>query len=222
MLKNMTRKLLIEQIANHISSMISAHPLRVAIDGVDAAGKTTFANELVEPLEKLGRHVIRASIDGFHNPRVIRYLRGGDSPEGYFFDSFDYEGIKTSLLNPLGPDGNLQYQTTIFDSRTDSIVHSPKYSAHTNSILIFDGVFLLRSELISCWDFTIFLDVDFNVAVERASHRDQLLFSSVENAKERYWKRYAPGQKIYLKTCQPKVYADIIIDNNDPMKIRII
>jgi len=38
MLKNMTRKLLIEQIANHISSMISAHPLRVAIDGVDAAG----------------------------------------------------------------------------------------------------------------------------------------------------------------------------------------
>jgi hypothetical protein len=40
--------------------------VRVAIDGVDGVGKTTLADELVAPLQLLGRDVIRASIDGFH------------------------------------------------------------------------------------------------------------------------------------------------------------
>jgi uridine kinase len=218
----MTRTLIEEQIATSISSAKCEHPLRVVIDGVDASGKTTLANELVEPLERLGRHVIRASIDGFYNPRAIRHQRGGESPEGYFFDSFDYEALKIYLLKPLGKDGNLQYQTSIFDFRTDSAIHSPTYHSRPDSILIFDGVFLLRSELVGCWDFTVFLDVDFDMAMERASHRDQPLFGSAENVKERYWKRYVPGQRIYIKTCQPKAYADIIVDNNDPIKPRVM
>jgi uridine kinase len=40
------------------------HPTRVAIDGVDAAGKTTLDDELAEVLRERGRGVIRASIDG--------------------------------------------------------------------------------------------------------------------------------------------------------------
>jgi uridine kinase len=216
------RALLIEQIANRIASVQCAHPIRVAIDGVDAAGKTTFANELVQPLEKLGRHVIRASLDGFHNPRIIRYRRGRHSPEGCFFDSFDYNALKTHLLEPLGPDASLQYRTGIFDFRTDSFVDSPQYRAHLDSILLLDGVFLLRSELVDCWDLAIFLHVDFDVAVERAAQRDRALFGTAENTKARYWKRYVPGQRIYLRTCRPKEYADIIIDNNDPVKPRIV
>jgi uridine kinase len=218
----LSRALLIEQTANRIASVQCAHPIRVAIDGVDAAGKTTFANELVEPLENLGTHVIRASLDGFHNPRRIRYRRGEDSPEGYFFDSFDYDELKKCLLEPLGPDGSLRYRTGIFDFRTDSLVDSLQYRAHLDSILLLDGIFLLRSELVDCWDFTVFLDVDFDVAVERATQRDQALFGSAENAKARYWKRYVPGQRIYLRTCRPKEYADIIIDNNDPVIPRIV
>ncbi len=216
------RARLVEQIAQQISSLKRSHPIRVAIDGVDAAGKTTFANELVEPLEKLGGHVIRASLDGFHLARKIRYQRGEDSPEGYFFDSFNYERLKTYLLEPLGPDGNLHYQPALFDYRLDTPVHSPKYRADLDSILIFDGVFLLRSELVAFWDFKIFLEVDFDVAVVRASRRDQILFGSAEKAKERYWKRYVPGQRIYLKTCRPKEYADVIIDNNDPIEPRFM
>ena len=50
-----------------IQSLKAPHPLRIGIDGASASGKSTFANQLVEPLRKLGRTVIRASIDGFHN-----------------------------------------------------------------------------------------------------------------------------------------------------------
>jgi uridine kinase len=194
----------------------------VGVDGVDAAGKTTFADELVGPLENLDRHVIRASLDGFHHPRAARYRRGEDSPEGYFFDSFNYEALRAELLEPLGPGGDGRYRAAVFDHRIDSGIHAPTGQARPNSILVFDGVFLLRSELMGCWECTLFLDVGFDLAVERAAFRDQGLFGSAAEAADRYWKRYVPGQRLYLQTCRPKAVADILIDNNDPMNPRLI
>jgi uridine kinase len=79
-----------------------SHPTRVAIDGPDAAGKTTLARELEHVLERSGRPVIRASIDGFHRPRAERLARGPESPDGYYFDSFDYPALRSALLEPLG------------------------------------------------------------------------------------------------------------------------
>ena len=217
----MSRKTVIDKITDVIISMERTHPLRVAIDGIDAAGKTSLANELVKPLKASGREVIRASIDGFHNPREIRHRQGKDSAEGYFADSFNHEAIIESLLNPLGPNGNLEYQTSVFDFQSDTQVNPPTHHAQKDAILIFDGVFLLRPELISYWDFSIFVTVDFDVSIERASQRDQYLFGSAEDVRKRYWKRYVPGQRMYLRACQPKTHADIIIDNNDFMRPRI-
>lgn len=64
-----TRRDILADIASRIVSLIRAHPIRVAIDGVDAAGKTTLANDPAPVITALGRPIIRASIDGFHNPQ---------------------------------------------------------------------------------------------------------------------------------------------------------
>src|SRR5438270_14025869 len=94
---------MLDQLAQQIVSLHPPHPLRVAIDGIDAAGKTTLADELVSPIEAQGRPVIRASLDGFHRPRAERYQQGADSPQGYYEDSFDYAALRDALLLPLGP-----------------------------------------------------------------------------------------------------------------------
>jgi uridine kinase len=213
----MLRSQLIQELVQLITSIKLKHPIRVAIDGIDAAGKTILANELVAPLEAQGRHVIRASIDGFHHPRDIRYRHGPNSPEGYYLDSFNYEAIKTLLLQPLGSEGDRQYRLAVFDFRTNSHVSSPICQARADSILLFDGVFLLRPELYEWWDFTLFLDVEFDLSVERASQRDQALFGQVEQVRAHYWQRYVPGQRIYLQTCHPNERANVVIDNNDPL-----
>src|SRR5664279_3616526 len=96
----------LEALARLILRVERPHPLRVAIDGPDAAGKTILADELAPLLEGSGRSVVRATVDGFHRPQAGRYARGSESPEGYFFDSFDYSALRASLLDPLGPDGN--------------------------------------------------------------------------------------------------------------------
>jgi uridine kinase len=43
----MTREQALHQLVGILVSRIHPHPLRVAIDGIDAAGKTTLADELV-------------------------------------------------------------------------------------------------------------------------------------------------------------------------------
>jgi uridine kinase len=75
----MTRQDTLDQLAGRISALEPAHPVRVAIDGVDAAGKTMLADELARVLGARARPVIRASIDGFHRPRAERYRQGSGS-----------------------------------------------------------------------------------------------------------------------------------------------
>ena len=66
----------------------------VAVDGVDGAGKTMFADALAQRLEADGVAVVRTGIDSFHNPRAVRYSRGKDSPEGFFRDSYNLEALR--------------------------------------------------------------------------------------------------------------------------------
>ena len=71
-----TREQALHQLADILVSRPHSSPLRVAIDGIDAAGKTTLADKLAPLIEAQGRPVIRASIDGFHRLRSLRYRPG--------------------------------------------------------------------------------------------------------------------------------------------------
>jgi uridine kinase len=192
------------------------------VDGVDAAGKTTLADELVSPLSALGRPTIRASIEGFHRARVDRYRRGAESSEGYVLDSFDHDAIQANLLAPLGPDGTRRYRFAVFDHRTDQAVQVPQLMAPPRAALIFDGVFLLRPELNGSWDFRIFLAVDFETALARATKRDRPLFGGPVAVDLRYRRRYIPGQQIYLRAVRPLELANVVIDNDDPSRPRVL
>jgi uridine kinase len=76
------RTAVLERVAAAVLALPAVGTVRVGIDGVDGAGKTTFADELREALTPSGRPVIRATVDGFHNPKTVRYRRGRSSPEG--------------------------------------------------------------------------------------------------------------------------------------------
>ena len=213
----LARTELLEDLAAQITEICLVHPTRVAIDGVDAAGKTVLADELVQPLERLGRSVVRASIDGFHNSAEVRYRRGTTSPEGYYRDSFDHTGLIDSLLRPLGPHGTRSYRRSIFDFRSDSaLVSADEEEAPPDAVLLFDGVFLLRPELRRHWDFTVFVRAGFETTVQRAEHRDLELFGTASDVRRRYEQRYIPGQELYLSEVQPESWASVVVDNNDP------
>ena len=211
----MARSQLLERLALRIAGFIHPHPLRVAIDGVDAAGKTTFADELTSYLAGLNRMIIRASVDGFHNPSVVRYRQGRLSPVGYYEDSFDYAALCTRLLIPLGPGGNREYKTAVFDYRTDNQLVNSHQVAAKNAILLLDGIFLHRPELVGYWDYSIFLDVRFEISIARAIQRNAERVDSDNELRKQYHQRYIPGQRLYLDAHHPAEKANMVIDNSD-------
>lgn len=212
----MDRQTVLDELAGAIDSIERDHPVRVAIDGVGVSGKTSLADELVAPLSRRGRPVIRASIDGFHRPRSDRLRRGDESPDGYLHDSFDYDAVRKVLLEPLGPGGDAVYRTAVFDFRTDTPVESPSLEAAPTSVLIFEGVFVLRPELDDCWDFRVFVEASFEETLSRALSRDVDLFGGEEGVRRRYERRYIPGEKEYLRLYRPRERADVVVVNDDP------
>jgi uridine kinase len=207
---------MLDQLGNRLMTFQLQHPVRVAIDGVDAAGKTTLADELAALLIQHGRPVIRASIDGFHRPRADRHRQGATSPEGYYADSFDYDALRNVLLGPLGPHGGRRFRRAVFDYCADAPSVPEEELASEDALLLFDGVFLLRPEINDQWDYRIFVDTPFAVTIERAILRDRDQFGSAEATRARYEERYIPGQQIYLKSVDPLHRAQAIVHNEDP------
>ena len=211
----MQRKQLIGKLADLISNYILSHPVRVAIDGADAAGKTTLAVSLTSALRTKQREVLRISIDDFHLPSCIRYQQGSLSPEGFYQDSFNYPALINDVLQPLGPHGSRQYRPAAFGLQADKPKPAPLKTAPTDAILLMDGIFLLRPELLSYWDLTIHLVVDLSTSAVRGIARDADQIGDIALATTRYQQRYIPGQMLYHLRANPLDKADILIDNND-------
>jgi len=205
----------LQQLAERISLLERPHPLRVGIDGIDASGKTRLACELADTLVKMGKPMIRVSLDVFHRSREERHRQGRASPLGYYEDSFNYPALLSDVLIPLGPGGDLCYRASHFNLVTDSKTDEPWRRADPRSILLLDGVFLQRPELAGHWDFVVFVDSGFDAALERALARDRELFGSMEDARRLYLNRFFPGQRLYLERDQPMQRADVIFKNDD-------
>jgi uridine kinase len=193
--------------------------VRVAVDGVSGAGKTTFADELTAQLRQAGRSVIRASVDDFHRPKAQRYRLGRDSPDGHYLESYDYERLRRELLDPLLPGGSRLYRSTIFDCARDRAIATEPVLAQDGSILVVDGLFLNRDELQHYWDVSIFLTVPFDIAIERCARRD----GSARGVTDASNRRYIVGETRYIKECRPRERASIVIDNSElsrPVRLR--
>lgn len=181
----------------------------VGIDGPDASGKTTLANQLADTLAV---PTLRVSIDGFHHPRELRYRRGDLSAEGYYHDSFDYSALLGDCLRPFH-DGAARVQTARYDHRADAdnSVHASEVAAR--AVLIFDGVFLLCKQLRDLWTLSVYIRVSPAESLRRARIRDLELFGSHEEIERRYLGRYLPGQELYRNEVDPEVAAQIVVDN---------
>ena len=213
---NGTRDQLLGRLAEAIESVTTAHPVRVAVDGPPAAGKTTLADELALVLRNRGREVIRSSIESFLLPRAQRYRRGEDSPEGCYHDSFDFDALHQVLLDPLGPDGDRRFRPAVYDRDTDTALSPPVATAAADAVLLFDGVFLLRPELVDRWDLRIFVSAAFEETLARARIRDLVSLGSAARVEQRFRNRYLPSQQHYFDAVRPTDLADIVVHNDEP------
>jgi uridine kinase len=187
-------------------------PVLVAVDGVDGAGKTTFADELARRLRESPRDgtVVRASVDGFHRPRAHRHA-AGRTGETFWSRSYDYPALRQELVDAWRAGPGSPYRTAVHDVATDRVLGLPVAAVPAHGVLVLDGIFLQRDELHGLWDLAVYLDVPFEVSVSRMAARD----GSVDDPTHPDQARYVEGQRIYLGTCDPRGRADVVVDNAD-------
>jgi len=183
----------------------------VAVDGIDVAGTSGFADDLAEAMRLKGHTVFRASIEGFHRPRALRYARGRDAPEGFYRDSYDYRTFKRTLVEPFRMGGSASFVSAAFDVQRDAQVEPVWLSGPADAVLIVDGNFLNRPELRGLWNYSVWLEVSEAEADARRIDRDR---TSPNPRPERHL-RYSGAQALYAVESSPRTRATAIIDNTD-------
>ncbi|MCW3493966.1 uridine kinase [Microbacterium sp. SSM24] len=203
------------ELRDEVRRMYPGGRVIVAIDGLDGAGKSTFADGFAEVFAEKGAAVYRASIDGFHRPRAERYARGRTSADGFYRDSYDYATFRRVLIDPFRDGaqtaGATGFQLAAFDVARDAVEEAQWVTAPRDAVLVVDGIFLHRPELRDLWDWSVWLDVPESVAARRLADRD----GSDPDPDAPANARYRQGQRIYLREAQPEAAASAIVDNSD-------
>lgn len=191
-------------------------PVLVAVDGPDGAGKTHFAGRLVAELRSRHRPTEHSTVDHFHHLQVYRH-GGGRSAETVWSRSYDYRAMRRELLDPWRAGVGATYTPVWHDVATESYVDPARSPVPGCGVLVVDGVFLQRPELVELWDLTIYLDVPPEVTVQRMAARD----GSSHDMAHLDHERYLRAQEFYRTTCEPIGSADIVIDNSDWSRPRL-
>jgi uridine kinase len=205
------------QVLERVADRIDALDLppdrvrRVAVDGVDGVGKTTFADDLADVLVERRVAVVRASVDGFHHPPAHRYRRGRASPDGFYLDSYRYDDLCALLLDPLGPGGSCRIRRAVHDVGREAAVDAPEEPVPAGAVLVLDGIFLHRPELRDRWELSVFLDAPVEVTVARCAGRD----GTDPDPAAASNRRYVEGQRRYLDEVDPRERADVVVDLTD-------
>lgn len=199
-----------EKIAQH-SKLSVGRILVVGVSGIDGSGKSTFAKSLKQSLIHLGLAAEYLDLDDFLNPRTIRH-KNSNQIVGYFEDNFDYASLEERILDPARQSTQIECKLPVLELESDQIVERP-FQFVGPGVLIIEGVFLFRKELREKFDFRIWLEVDFEVAMNRVLDRPRdKRYGNMEAIRTRYETRFFPTQRFHLERDQPSRFADMIID----------
>lgn len=168
-------------------------PLRVAIDGGSASGKTTLANRLGEAL---GCPVVH--MDDFFLPPELRTAERLAEPGG----NVHYERFADEVLPGLRTGESFAYG--VFDCGTLTIAGTREIPAA--DVIIVEGAYSLHPALAEAYDLKIFLQVQPQVQAARILHRNgpekQAVFLS----------KWIPLEQRYFDRCHVADRADLVLE----------
>lgn len=211
---NITEQQAFEKIQEKIEAMRDSRktPLRVAINGVEGTGKTTFAEKFVKYLQENNLPAEHISIDGFHFNKETRYRQGRDSARGYYEDSYDEKGFAEKVLEQ-SQSGS--YIPATHDLESDKYLILDPVEIALDIIIIVDGSYLFKPVYEPHFDLKIYLKTDFDTARSRGAKRDAGHLGGEEAAARKFLARYHAASQMYIDEVNPESLADIVIDNTD-------
>lgn len=207
--------LLKQEIEEKHNTYAKNRPFIMAIDGLSGAGKTTLLRNLQHTFTN---EVVMIHIDDYIEEKAKRYHTGYEEWYEYYQLQWNVEKIKESFFEKIHQNKKELY-LPYYDWEKDKII--PKLvKISSASIVIIEGVFLLREEWKHYYDYVIFLDCPETIRRERSVHRDQYI-GDLEDRLKKYENRYWPAEAYYMEKIEPLKYAHCIWKYNEDGEIVI-
>lgn len=213
-------------LITHIARKIAAQSpsrLRVAVDGVTGAGKTSFGHELAAALRNEGRSTARACLDDFKHPWRHSHQQNYDrsSGYGYYHNAYDLDSIRSILLEPAGQHSAGLVALCAHDPLTGADNRQERQQLLDDTVLVVDSIFAARPELEDMWDIHLWLQVDADVALQRAVQRD-VDREGYKESLNLHLHRYGPALEEYRVAVDVYSRADLIVENTKLDQIRLL
>lgn len=187
---------LIRQINERYEKHIEKRPYIVAIDGLSGAGKTT----LVKHLEHILENVVVIHIDDHIVERSKRYNTGHAQWFEYYQLQWDTKFLKEQLFQKIRQ--NVSSIKLPFYNKEEDTNFNKTINISGYSMIIIEGIFLLRDEWKSFYDYIVFLDCPKEVRYKRVIQRDTYI-GDKEKILHKYTLRYWVAEEYYLEKQNP-------------------
>lgn len=183
----------------------------LGISGIDASGKG-FASALIE--EELRRRSIEVAVinvDDWLNLPNVRYA-DLDAAEHFYEHSHRLDEMFDRLILPLRQRRSIRL-TADLAKETAAKYHTFEYIFDEVDLILIEGIFIFKKSYRDLFDLRIWVDCSFETALRRAIVRSQEGLDREATLKA-YETIYFPAQLLHLVTDEPKLNADLTIDNN--------
>jgi len=164
----------------------------IGINGIDCSGKTTFAKLVSKYFTHYKIENVCLDIDNFNNPAIE-----SETYKAFVSDSWDEEDL------------NKYYELIInFSDATRAVSESKK----KYSLVILEGIFIYKPQLVDIFDLKIYLDIDISLGRKRFAKR-----RSIKRDKrpfDIYDEIWMLSHLRYESEVHPKWISDLVIDYN--------
>ena len=164
----------------------------IGINGIDCSGKTTFAKLVSKYFTHYKIENVCRDIDNFNNPAIE-----SETYKAFVSGSWDEEDL------------NKYYELIInFSDATRAVSESKK----KYSLVILEGIFIYKPQLVDIFDLKIYLDIDISLGRKRFAKR-----RSIKRDKrpfDIYDEIWMLSHLRYESEVHPKRISDLVIDYN--------
>ena len=165
----------------------------VGINGIDCSGKTTFAKSVSKYFTHHKIDNDHLDIDNFNNSAIE-----SETYKAFVSDSWDEEDL------------NKYYELII--NYSDAI-RAVSESKKKYSLVILEGIFIYKPQLVDLFDLKIFLDIDISLGRKRFAERRSL--KQDKRPFEIYDEIWMLSNIRYESEVHPKRISDLVIAYND-------
>lgn len=191
----LTSEAAIHEIKERLARTGESSPLLIAVDGHSAAGKSTFARQLVQTLD-----AALVPGDDFYQlmePEERFQLGPAEGAERYY----DWERMRDQVLKPLHEGRAARYRP--YDWERDTL-ESREITITPRPMVVAKGLFVSRPEFDSLNSLTVLVVADPDVRRQRQLDR--------ADASAAWLRRWDAAERWYFDRVRPPEHFDVIVN----------